>query len=29
MDYGPVFGFWLFSFERYNGHLGSTYTNNR
>ena len=29
MDYGPVFGFWLSSFERYNGHLGSTYTNNR
>ena len=29
LDYGPVFGFWLFSFERYNGHLGSTYTNNR
>jgi len=29
MDYGPVFGFWLFSFERYNGQLGSTLTNNR
>lgn len=21
-DYGPIFGFWLFSFERYNGMLG-------
>ena len=29
LDYGPVFGFWLFLFERYNGHLGATYTNNR
>ena len=29
LDYGPVFGFWLFSFERYNGQLGSTLTNNR
>ena len=28
LDYGPVFGFWLFSFERYNGQLGSTLTNN-
>ena len=28
MDYGPVFGFWLFSFERYNGHSGSTFINN-
>ena len=26
LDYGPVFGFWLFSFERYNGQLGSTLT---
>ena len=26
LDYGPVFGFWLFSFERYNGRLGSTVT---
>ena len=24
-----IVGFWLFSFERYNGHLGSTYINNR
>ena len=22
-DYGPIFGFWLFSFERYNGMLGT------
>ena len=29
LDYGPVFGIWLFSFERYNGQLGSTRTNNR
>ena len=29
LDYGPVFGFWLFSFERYNGQIGSTLTNNR
>ena len=29
LDYGPVFGFWLFSFERYNGQLGSSRTNNR
>ena len=29
LDYGPVFGFWLFSFERYNGQIGSTVTNNR
>ena len=29
LDHGPVFGFWLFSFERYNGQLGSTLTNNR
>ena len=28
LDYGPVFGFWLFSFERYNGQIGSTLTNN-
>ena len=29
LDYGPVFGFWLFSFERYNGQIGSTLTNSR
>ena len=28
-DYGPVFGFWLFSFERYNDILGSQTTNHR
>ena len=25
-DYGPVFGFWLFSFEHYNGQIGATRT---
>ena len=29
LDYGPVYAFWLFSFERYNGILGSYKTNNR
>ena len=29
LDYGPIYGFWLFSFERYNGELGSMVTNNR
>ena len=28
-DYGPVFGFWLFSFERYNGIMGNQSTNHR
>ena len=28
-DYGPVYAFWLFSFERYNGILGNYRTNNR
>ena len=28
LDYGPVFSFWCFSFERYNGILGSFQTNN-
>ena len=28
-DYGPVYAFWTFSFERYNGKLGSFPTNNR
>ena len=28
-DYGPVFGFWLFSYERYNGILGNQSHNNR
>ena len=26
-DYGPCYGFWLFSFERYNGMLGKYHTN--
>ena len=29
LDYGPVYSFWLFSFERYNGLLGSSSTNRR
>lgn len=29
LDYGPVYSFWLFAFERYNGILGSYQTNNR
>ena len=28
-DYGPIYAFWLFSFERYNGELGANITNNR
>ena len=28
-DYGPVYAFWLFSFERYNGVLGNQPTNTR
>lgn len=28
-SFGPVYGFWAFSFERYNGILGSYHTNNR
>ena len=28
-DYGPVYSFWCFAFERFNGILGSTITNNR
>ena len=27
-DYGPVYSFWCFSFERYNGILGSYHKNN-
>ncbi|EDO35901.1 predicted protein [Nematostella vectensis] len=27
LDYGPVYSFWLFSFERYNGMLGEYQTN--
>jgi hypothetical protein len=29
LDHGPITGFWCFSFERFNGILGSTTTNNR
>ena len=29
LDYGPVYSFWLFSFERYNGVLGEIGTNQR
>lgn len=29
LDHGPVTGFWCFSFERFNGVLGSTPTNNQ
>lgn len=29
LDYGPVYSFWLFSFERYNGILGESGTNQR
>lgn len=28
LDYGPVYSFWCFSFERYNGVLGNYHTNN-
>ena len=28
-DYGPVYSFWCFAFERFNGILGATITNNR
>ena len=29
LDYGPLHSFWCFSFERFNGILGSFHTNNR
>ena len=29
LDYGPFHSFWCFSFERFNGVLGSSHTNNR
>ena len=29
LDYGPVYAYWLFSFERFNGMLGNIPTNNR
>ena len=28
-DYGPCYGYWLFSFERYNGILGKYHTNQK
>jgi len=28
-DYGPIYSFWLFSFERYNGLLGNMPTNRK
>lgn len=29
IDFGSIYGFWCFAFERYNGILGSFHTNNR
>lgn len=29
LDYGPVYSFWCFSYERYNGMLGAQPTNNK
>ena len=29
LDYGPIYSFWLFSFERYNGLLGNMPTNKK
>lgn len=29
IDFGPIYSFWLFSFERYNGLFGSYHTNQR
>jgi hypothetical protein len=29
LDFGPVYSFWLFSFERYNGHIAAFPTNKR
>ena len=29
LDYGPFYGFWLYSFERYNGILGSYHQNQK
>ena len=28
LDFGPVYGFWCFSFERFNGILGALHVNN-
>jgi hypothetical protein len=27
LDYGPVYTFWVFNFERYNGHIGNMRNN--
>jgi len=29
IDFGPCYGYWLFSFERYNGILGKYHTNRK
>ena len=29
LDYGPIYSFWLLSFEKYNGKIGSLPTNKR
>lgn len=29
LDFGPIYGFWCFPFERFNGKLGSIHTNNK
>ena len=29
LDFGPVYSFWLYSFERYNGILGNYTTNQK
>ena len=29
LDFDPVYAFWLFSFERYNGEMAANITNNR
>ena len=29
LDYGPIYGFWCFPFERFNGQLGSFHTNSK
>ena len=29
LDYGPIYSFWCFAFERYNGMLGSYPTNSQ
>ena len=29
LDYGPLYGFWCYSFERYNGALGNYPTNKK